>query len=291
MKVVCRLACLSFSVVVLTTLTGCPILIPGQTNTFDSIEFQWCPNGTFMMGSPEGEDGRYDDETQHEVTISEGFWLSKYEVTQAQWVDVMGSNPLLDYFPPDYPLIGDDLPITMVSWNDVQEFLAELNATTTGATYRLPTEAEWEYACRAGSTTRFPWGDDPNLTEIDDYCWYNPIAEYLNHPVGEKLSNGFGLHDMCGNVAEWCEDWYGDYSASPITDPQGPATGTDKVGRGGSQQVYALDCRPAGRGHGDPDAAGGDVGFRILRRANFQRGPLVPARLFQIPLFNRMPNG
>ena len=212
-------------------------------------------------------------------------------MTQAQWVEIMGSNPLLDYFPSDYPLVGDDLPVVMVSWNDVQDYLTELNDRTTGATYRLPTEAEWEYACRAGTTTRFPWGDDPALTDIGDYCWYSQNSGYLMYPGGEKLPNNWGLYDMCGNVNEWCQDWYGDYPTTAVTDPQGPPMGNDKVGRGGSQQVSAADCRPARRGHGIESGSGGDVGFRILRKANFQRGPLTPGRLFRLPLLGRRPNG
>lgn len=291
MRTARHIRCLCLGTIALSTLTGCPPLIPGQTNTFDGIEFQWCPPGTFMMGSPEDEGSRYADETQHEVTITEGFWLSTYEVTQAQWVEVMGNNPVLDYFPADTPYVGDDVPVVMVSWNDVQGFLAALNAGATRATYDLPTEAEWEYACRAGTTTRFPWGDDPDLTDIDEYCWYYPLSGYQTFPVGQKLPNNWGLHDTCGNVYEWCKDWYGDYPSSPVTDPQGPATGTERVGRGGSQQVTALDCRPAQRGHGDPDARGGDAGFRLLRRLDLRRLPFEPPRLFRLPLVDRLPNG
>jgi len=148
-----------------------------------------------------------------------------------------------------------------------------------------------EYACRAGSTTRLPWGDAPALTDIGDYCWYGQNSGYLMYPGGEKLPNGFGLYDMCGNVNEWCQDWYGDYPTTAVTDPQGLATGTEKVGRGGSQQVSALNCRPAWRGHAAPDVMGGDVGFRILRGLDVRRAPFEPPRLFQLPLFGRLPSG
>ncbi len=251
------LACLVFG-------TGCSFPngppVPGQTRIFDGIEFQWCPPGTFMMGSPDSEAGRFTNETQHQVTISQGFWLGKYEVTQAQWVAVMGSNPS------DFP--GNLRPVDKVSWDDVQDYLAALNAKkgTTGGPYWLPTEAEWEYACRAGTTTRFYWGDDPTESEITDYAWYEDNGNSEPHNTGTKLPNGWGLYDMSGNAYEWCQDWYEeDYPAGPATDPEGPAAGTDRTLRGGSWDADPGSCRSAFRLYSSPDGSGNSLGFRLLR--------------------------
>ena len=182
--------------------------------------------GKFMMGSPESEEGRYKNENQHEVTITKPFYMGKYEVTQEQWEAVMGNNP------------GDTkegkLPVTQVSWEDCHEFIKKLNAKTDGG-YRLPTEAEWEYACRAGTTTAYSVGD--SLTKTDA----NIIGAGIK-AVGSYKPNAFGLYDMHGNVWEWCEDWYGEYPFA-VTDPKGPATGKDRVLRGGSFLNYVSQAR------------------------------------------------
>lgn len=249
------------SAAVVVTLSGCPGRttdpVAGETRTFDGMEFQWCPAGTFPMGSPVSEDGHLPNETLHEVTLSHGFWLGKFEVTQAQWKNIMGANPSYDK--------GKNRPVEGVSWDDVQDFLVILNATTTGATYRLPTEAEWEYACRAGTTTRYYWGNDASGTDIDRFAWYYDNATDIIHRVGKKLPNNWGLYDMSGNVFEWCQDWYGDYPAGPVVDPQGSAPDTNKVYRGGSRDSGAPGCRAAIRLAILPNIADAGLGFRLLR--------------------------
>ncbi len=232
--------------------------IPGETQTFDGIEFQWCPPGTYMMGSPSNETDREADETRHAVTITFGFWLGKYEVTQAQWKAVMGHNPSkFSYF---------DNPVEQVSWDDVQDFIDALNgAKGVAALYRLPTESEWEYACRAGTTSRFYWGDDPSYTAIDDYAWYSGNSASATHVVGGKMPNLWGLYDMSGNVYEWCQDRYGDYPVGGVTDPQGPGTGNTRVVRGGSWEASSESCRSANRESLVPANTSSDLGFRLVR--------------------------
>ena len=184
-----------------------------------SIEMVLIPAGKFKMGSPASEEERSDDETQHEVTLTKPFYMGKYEVTQEQWEAVMGNNP-------SETDKGPKLPVTHVSWEDCQEFIKKLNAKTDGG-YRLPTEAEWEYACRAGTTTAYSFGE--SLTESEANIYGDSIKA-----VGSYRPNAFGLYDMHGNVWEWCEYWYGDYPAGAVTDPKGPATGEYRVLRGGS---------------------------------------------------------
>jgi formylglycine-generating enzyme required for sulfatase activity len=244
----------------LVLTTGCVgggLPVPGETRTVDGIEFQWCPPGTFTMGSPSNEEDRNPDEPQHVVTISRGFWLGKYEVTQAQWEAVMDSNPS--------KFDGDDRPVELVSWNDAQEFIDALNdAKGVAAPYRLPTESEWEYACRAGTTARFYWGDDPFEDDIDDYAWYFDNNGLATNDVGAKLPNAWGLHDMSGNVYEWCHDRYGAYPAGPVTNPEGPAIGVYRVLRGGAWASNPANCRSAYRLYGTPDSQGDQIGFRLL---------------------------
>ncbi len=238
---------------------GCPPQ-PGDTQVFDGIEFQWCPPGTFTMGSPGSEAGHNEDEEpQHTVTLTRGFWLGKYEVTQAQWERAMGDNPS--------EFQNSGRPVEMVSWEDVQEFIAELNsATLFGATpYRLPTEAEWEYACRAGTTARYYWGNDLNETDIDSYAWHRGNSGDETHAVGQKLPNVWGLYDMSGNVSEWCQDWFDDYPDWPLTDPQGPDSGGRRVTRGAAWDYRAEFARSADRNSNTPDSRFGDYGFRLLR--------------------------
>jgi formylglycine-generating enzyme required for sulfatase activity len=275
----------SFLIIALAALSGCPRLLPGQTRTFDGIEFQYCPPGTFYMGSPLSEEGRQPDEPLHEVTLSRGYWLGKYEVTQTQWVEVMGSNP-------SYATsVGDDLPVNMVSWYDAQDFIIALNEATTGATYRLPTEAEWECACRAGRTARYYWEYDRDLARIDRYCWRHPSAGQVLHPVGEKRPNEWGLYDMSGNILEWCQDWYGDYPTVAVTDPQGPETGNRKIVRGGCYLDEAIFCRSAARyvcppGFEDLMFPPLIFGFRLVREVDpcHVRDPRI--QLFDLPVLN-----
>jgi formylglycine-generating enzyme required for sulfatase activity len=185
------------------------------------LEMVLIPAGKFIMGSPVSEKGRKDNETQHEVTLTKPFYMGKYEVTQEQWEAVMGNNPSA--------VKGEKLPVTNVPSTHLQNFIAKLN-TKLNSGYRLPTEAEWEYACRAGTSTAYSFGDV--ITPKDANC----IASKIGVPVavGNYQANAFGLFDMHGNVWEWCEDWYGDYPAGSVIDPKGPAEGPGRVLRGGS---------------------------------------------------------
>jgi formylglycine-generating enzyme required for sulfatase activity len=226
------------------------IMLPGNV----PLDMVWIPAGTFMMGRYPGEQDSYDDEDpQHEVTLTHGFWMGKYELTKAQWTAVMGTEP---WSGRDYVLDHPDSPAVCVNWNDAQAFIAALNDYT-GKTFRLPSEAEWEYACRAGTTTRFYWGDDPSYTVGDDYCWWEhnvrDVNEKYAHVVGQKLPNAWGLYDMSGNVLEWCEDdSHENYIGAPadgsawVDSPRG----SYRVLRGGSWSSVDLDlrsCRSAAR--------------------------------------------
>jgi len=215
------------------------------------ITFILVQPGTFRMGSPAGEKGREDDEGPvHEVEITKPFYLGVTEVTQAQWQRVMGSNPS--------NWKGDDLPVEQVSWEDAMEFCRK-------AGYRLPTEAEWEYACRAGSTTRFSFGDADG--DLGAYAWNDGNSEKRTHPVGQKKPNAWGFFDMHGNVWEWCADWYakGYYGQSPRQDPHGPSSGSRRVLRGGSWYYSPRYCRSAFRSGSDPSSCFSNLGLRVAR--------------------------
>jgi formylglycine-generating enzyme required for sulfatase activity/predicted Ser/Thr protein kinase len=235
------------------------------------VTFCWIPPGEFLMGSPEGEFRLAYDEKQRQVTISKGFWMAKTEVTQAQWQTVMGSNPS--------DLKGDDLPVESVSWKDTQRFIDKLNdfiPAKGGWEFALPTEAQWEYACRAGTTTSLNNGrnirsealatlngsDCPNLDQV---AWYYENSYGRLKPVGQKQSNSWSLHDMHGNVFEWCADWYGEELAGG-KDPTGPQTGKARVQRGGSIGGPANCCRAAHRWRDSPGHASFICGFRPIRR-------------------------
>ncbi|WP_349247218.1 formylglycine-generating enzyme family protein [Anaerobaca lacustris] len=215
------------------------------------------PPGEFVMGSPSTEPGRYRGEgPQHCVTLTKGFYLGVYEITQSQWRAVMGDNP--SHFQ------GDDLPVENVSWEDAVAFCRKLSEQE-GVEYRLPTEAEWEYACRAGSSTRYHSGDSDS--DLGDYAWYHANSNRRTQPVGRKKPNAWGLHDMHGNVWEWCQDRYVAYPRHSVTDPLGVASGADRAFRGGSWQSIARDCRSACRlwitlGYRD-----NAMGFRLARTA------------------------
>ncbi len=208
--------------------------------------------GEFVMGSPVGEKDRSVDEEQHEVTISKSFYMGKYEVTQEEWESVMGSNPSRDK--------GAKFPVTNVSWDDCQDFIKKLNEKTKGE-YRLPTEAEWEYAARAGIKTSYSFGD--TLTPQDANYKESGIGKPV--AVGSYKPNAFELYDIHGNVFEWCEDWKGDYPKGPITDPKGPALGERRVLRGGSFVNYARFARLAVRNRSSPDDQSDLFGFRLAR--------------------------
>ena len=216
------------------------------------------PAGKFMMGSPESEPGRQQNETQHEVTLTKPYYLGKYEVTQEQWQSVMGNNPSIS-------TKGAKLPVTDVSWLDCQEFIKNLNSKTNGG-YRLPTEAEWEYACRAGTNTAYSFGD--SLTKNDaNYC--GPKEENIK-AAGSYNANAFGLYDMHGNVWEWCEDWKADYPMRTVTDPKGPTKGTFRVLRSGTFGSDASSARSSKRGDNLPSLQYFTVGFRLAKTADIK---------------------
>ena len=281
------------------------------------------------MGSPEGEEGRYDDETQHRVTLTQGFWMGETEVTQGQWKALMDGETIFDLarkafqddtkyaFPngtmtyrewagvsrDDDPAsrfgdLDDETPVCFVSWDDAVRFCRRLTEQErragrlpAGYEYRLPTEAEWEYACRAGTTTALPNGRDirilgeSNAPALDEIAWYGgnssvgftgrgwdtdgwkekqyPGGRAAPRRVATKAANEWGLHDMIGNVWEWCVDWYGAYPTVAASDPTGPGTGVHRVDRGGSWYNGARFCRSARRAGREPGFRNSDLGFRV----------------------------
>lgn len=222
------------------------------------IMMRLIPAGTFTMGSPDWEVDREGDEgPRHLVTMTRPFYIGIYEVTQEQWYAVMGNNP--SWF------VASGNPVERVSWNDCQEFITELNTKGIG-TFRLPTEAEWEYACRSGSLTRFAFGDDLGYSELGDYAWYSENSMAATHTVGQKEPNSWGLYDMHGNVFEWCSDWYGAYDGTEQTDPQGPSMGSAYIIRGGSYDGIPQCCRSAERCQCTTYTYI-SVGFRLVRTA------------------------
>jgi len=228
------------------------------------IEFTYIPAGSFQIGSPYSEAGRDDDEGPQQSIRIRAFRMQTTELTQLQWKQVMGYNP--SFFK------GDSLPVEQVSWNQVQEFIGRLNAIDPGKGYRLPSEAEWEYACRAGSSTRFPWGDDPHYYALGMFSWTDVGTTGDTHPVGRKLPNAWGLYDMHGNVFEWCRDWYHDSYDKTPTDGSAleSPVGSQRVYRGGgsvipSWEYDARRCRSAYRCRGRPTSRYYDVGFRLVK--------------------------
>ena len=264
-----------------TSLTGeFYFVLPSEDNSFSSslsppprltdrlpggevMEFVWIPPGTFMMGSPSSESVQKDEMPVQEVRISEEFWLSKYEVTRGQWESVMGRDE--PWRRKDNVRFGPDYPAVSISWNDVQRFINNLNKSIKSNIYDLPSEAEWEYACRAGTTTHWSFGNEES--QLRDYAWYSANAEYA-HKVGIKDKNPWGLHDMHGNVWEWVRDWYGSYRRLLLVDPTGPATGSERVIRGDAFDTPGQQVRSAIRHKFSPGSRSGSVGFRLLRRAN-----------------------
>jgi formylglycine-generating enzyme required for sulfatase activity len=234
------------------------------------LEMVAVPGGRFQMGAPSVESMRPNDEDQHWVRVSD-FWIGRYEVTQAQWKAVMSN------LPPNMvglgsEFIGDDLPVVRVSWEEAQEFIRKLNARLSDANYRLPREAEWEFAARAGKSTPFGFGATitPEIVNYNGNVPYGNAAKgkYQQHPtpVGSLgVANAFGLFDMHGNVWEWCEDRYGPYPFTEVADPMGPGIGAGRVYRGGGWQDIAIDCRSARRNGLPPGARYYFIGFRLLR--------------------------
>ncbi len=235
--------------------------------------------GTFQMGSPSNESGRYDNEIQHSVTLTRGFELQATAVTQMQYFLVMGRNP--SYFHArencdqsnapganNFRVINGaeicvDHPVEQVSWEDAQEFIRRLNELQNQYTYRLPTEAEREYATRAGTLSSYSFGSSES--DLGDNAWYYGNSNNRTHAVATKRANPWGLYDMHGNVWEWVQDWYGDYPNQSVTDPKGPNTGSYRVIRGGSWGNSAGGLRSAFRYYGGPGGRSGYVGFRLAR--------------------------
>jgi formylglycine-generating enzyme required for sulfatase activity len=225
------------------------------------MKFAWIPPGTFIMGSPNTEKGRGDDEIRHKVTLSKGLYLGVHAVTQEQWQSIMGSNP--SHFKGE-----KNLPVEQVSWEDCQAFCKKLRQKA-AKPYRLPTEAEWEYACRAGTTAPYHYGE----TVSTDQANYNGNFTFGNGkkgvyraktmPVGRFPANPWGLYDMHGNVWQWCQDWHGGYLQKDVTDPQGAKLGTNRVLRGGSWGSHPLFCRSANRNFSGPENRTEFYGLRV----------------------------
>ena len=214
------------------------------------LEMILIPAGKFVMGSPASEKGHRVNETQHEVTLTKPFYMGKYEVTQEQWDAVMINNRSF--------YRGPKLPVTSVSWENCQEFIKKLNAKTSGG-YRLPTEAEWEYSCRAGTTTAYSYGD--SITKND-----SNVEGLSTKVVGSYKPNAFGLYDMHGNVWEWCEDWKVDYPKEAVIDPKGPEAGKNRVLRGGSFTGVGMHSRSANWFDNLPSTWNIDyLGFRLAK--------------------------
>ncbi|GHU14030.1 hypothetical protein AGMMS50225_25070 [Betaproteobacteria bacterium] len=253
---------LAHGVLLTAFATLLPLSASAQTDkTFTNsigTEFILIPAGSFIMGSDKKTERAEDDETpQHRVSISQAFYLGKYEVTQGEWEAVMGSNPS--------KFKGRSNPVEQVSWDDVQTFIQRLNAKEGTRKYRLPTEAEWEYAARAGIKSTYSFGDDAG--QLGTYAWYNGNSGSQTHPVGQKKPSPWGLYDMHGNVWEWVNDWYDGsyYGRSPSTDPAGPSSGQYRVLRGGSWYGSAGSLRSGIRRGSTPDPRNDNFGFRLAR--------------------------
>ncbi len=228
---------------------------PGDwTEPVTGMVFVWVEGGCYEMGCGDWTDSCGSDESPvHEVCV-DGFWMGKYEVTQGQWQQIMGSNP-------SYFKTGDNYPVETVSWNDCQNFINKLNSQS-GSTFRLPTEAEWEYAARSGGREeKYAGGND-----LDGLGWYSSNSGSHTHEIGTKAANGLGIYDMSGNVYEWCQDWYAFnyYAGSPRDNPKGPSTGSYRVSRGGAWSHNAQNCRAAKRYNGGPDRKYDNMGFRVV---------------------------
>lgn len=225
--------------------------IKNRSNIKDIVNgIQLCPvrPGAFSRGQ---------GDLKHRVVVTHGFLIGRYPVTQSQWEGIMGYNPSR--------FSGADHPVEMVSWEECLQFIDKINLESENRVFRLPTEAEWEYACRAGSRTVFVFGNDERL--LDEYAWYYKNAGNKTHPVGRKKPNAWDIHDMLGNVWEWCHDWYGEYPAEDVTDPTGPSSGTSRVIRGGSWNNLAKYCRGENRNYVAPNEKLDRLGFRLVRKA------------------------
>ena len=226
----------------------------GANANIGGFDMVFVKGGTFTMGATaeQGSDAESEEKPTHSVTLSD-FYIGKYEVTQAQWKAVMGSNPS--------EFKGNNLPVENVSWKNIQKFLKKLNAKT-GKKFRLPTEAEWEYAARGGNQSKGYKYSGSN--SIDDVAWYGYNSSGKTNPVGQKSPNELGIYDMSGNVFEWCQDWYGSYGSSSQTNPTGPSSGSYRVLRGGSWSYYRGDWRVSYRYRFYPEFRISNYGFRLV---------------------------
>jgi formylglycine-generating enzyme required for sulfatase activity len=235
-----------------------PARAPAQNKTMTldlgggvSMEMVLIQPGTFVMGSEKGED---DEKPVRRVTLTKPFYIGKFEVTQQQWREVMGENPS--------KFVGPTNPVDNVSWDDCQEFLRVLSEKIPKQAFKLPTEAQWEYACRAGSATAYTFGDD--AANLAEYAWYKINSDGATHPVGQKKPNAWGLFDMHGNVCEWCADWYGAYSDDQTTDPTGAPAGEGRALRGESWVSVAENLRATYRVGTPVDYRNSHVGLRLI---------------------------
>lgn len=232
---------------------------PSRENSFTDpatgMEMIFVKGGCYQMGDTFG-DGDANEKPIHEVCVND-FYVGKYEVTQGQWREIMGSNPS------SFSICGDNCPVENVSWNDVQNFIIKLN-NRTGKRYRLPKEAEWEYAARSGGKSE-NWPGTSSESSLENYAWYHVSSASKTHPVGQKQPNGLGLYDMCGNVWEWCHDWYDNnyYGSSDRDNPAGPSSGSHHVIRGGGWFNSAANARAAFRGRFLRDNRYYNLGFRL----------------------------
>jgi formylglycine-generating enzyme len=239
------------------------------TNTL-GMEFVLIPSGTFIMGSPPNESHRGTSEVRHQVTISRPFYIQTTEVTVKQWYSIMGRRMMA------FQKCADNMPVTRVSWFDCIKFIKRLNKLGQGK-YRLPTEAEWEYAARAGTSTAYSWGDTIDCDKAmygNNSLNYDVCQLYIRSiglqieqpaPVKSYKPNPWGLYDMHGNVWEWCSDWYGECKTTPVIDPKGPESGNMRIRRGGSWFKYGYSCRSANRSFGHPATRYRTTGFRLVR--------------------------
>jgi len=239
-----------------TVVSPTPTIQPSDITNSVGMEFKLIPAGEFDMGSPQKEAGRDEDEGPvHRVKIANTFYMSKYEITQKQWREIMGTNP--SYF------TGDNLPVEQVSWNEVQEFISRLNEKEGVDKYRLPSEPKWEYAARAGTTTRYYFGED--ASKLDEYEWFMGNSDLRMHEVGQKKPNPWGLYDMQGSVWEWVQDVYhNSYDSAPADGSAWEGNGAHRVIRGGSFDYYAGHLRTANRNDRDPGFHHFNTGFRLV---------------------------
>jgi formylglycine-generating enzyme required for sulfatase activity len=232
------------------------IALAGTAYAEPNIDMVFVKGGCYQMGDTFG-DGDATEKPVHNVCVSD-FYIGKYVVTQNQWQAVMGNNPS------DFKQCGGNCPVETVSWEDAQEFIRQLNSQT-GRNYRLPYEAEWEYAARSGGKQE-QWAGTSDMDELGAYAWFVDNSGKTTHPVGTRRPNGLGLYDMTGNVWEWCKDWYDAeyYKKSPEKNPRGALSGSNRVIRGGSWHFTAGDARAAARDYYDPSYRGSNRGFRLV---------------------------